>query len=326
VLAGGEALPFERAFIGLGGQPVVPPPLRVEGATGIETLADWESARRVRAMVEHGLVRRVVVVGGGFIGLKAAEALTRLGVSVTLVELGPHVLGAALDAHAAAMAQAALETRGIGVRCGVGVESVRHAAGSVTGVRLGDGSELPCGLVLVAIGMSPDLSPVAGTPIAVDRAIVVDDHLRTSVPGIYAAGDAARRGDNRPVPTLVEARRMGEVAGCNMAGEDRVFRPGVPMNATDICGLACIAIGTTRPEGDDCEVLVHKDPAGPAYRKVVLRGSRCVGAILMGDVEGAGVLARLVRERIDVSGFRRLLREGVPDPSLLPPAYWLGGP
>ncbi len=144
------------------------------------------------------------------------------------------------------------------------------------------------------------------------------------MPGIYAAGDAAGAGDHRPVPTLAEARRMGEAAGRNMAGGNGAFRPGVPMNATDICGLACIAIGTTRPEGEGCELLVHEDPARPAYRKVVLRGSRCVGAILMGDVEGAGVLARLVREGIDVSGFRRLLRDGVPDPAQLPPAYWHG--
>ncbi len=73
-------------------------------------------------------------------------------------------------------------------------------------------------------------------------------------------------------------------------------------------------------------MLVHEDPARPAYRKIVLRRNRCVGAILMGDVEGAGVLARLVREGIDVSSFRRLLREGVPDPALLPAAYWHGAP
>ncbi len=326
VLEGGGTVPFERAFIGLGGRPIVPPGLRLDGTEGIETLSDWESARRVRGMVDGGHVTRAVVVGGGFMGLKAAEALARLGVSVGIVELGSYLLGAALDARAATMARSALEAHGIGVRCGVGVESVRREADRVTAVRLSDGSELPCELVLVAVGMAPDLAPVAHTPIATDRAIIVDEHLQTSVPGIYAAGDAARSGERRPVPTLVEARRMGAVAGFNMAGGERVFRPGVPMNATDICGLACIAIGTTRPDGDACEVLVHEDAARSAYRKIVLCRNRCVGAILMGDVEGAGVLARLVREGIDVSGFRGLLRDGTPDPALLPPAYWHGAP
>ena len=162
VLGGGEAVPFEKAFLGLGGRPIVPPGLRAEAVAGVETLADWEGARRVRALIDGGRVRRAVVVGGGFIGLKAAEALALRGVAVSVVELGPHVLGAALDGRAAGMAQAALEARGIGVRCGVGVESVIAQADRVSGVRLSDASELPCELVLVAIGMAPDLAPHRG--------------------------------------------------------------------------------------------------------------------------------------------------------------------
>lgn len=329
-LADGSVLAFEKALIASGGRPIVPAGLDVEGVEGACTFSTWDDARRVKALIERGGVRQAVVVGGGFTGIKTAEALAALGIGCTVIEMAGRILGAALDATASSMAQAWLEKSGASVRCGAAVASVQSEAGHVCGVTLRDASVVQCQLLLVAIGMAPDPRLAHGSAIACERGILVDDRLETSVPGIFAAGDVAQArerltGDCRSVPTLSNARRQGWVAGVNMAGGEALFEGGVAMNSIEVGGLPCISIGRASAPDDAGETLTAHDAKRGTYRRLVLQGDRLIGAILVGSIGAAGILGHLIREGISVAACRhRLLDDEIPL-DRLPPAYWERG-
>ncbi len=307
----GRRLAFEKLLIAVGGRPIVPADVQGTDAEGVFTFTTWDDARRIRAQVDAG-GRRAVVVGGGLIGLKCMEALVKLGVTTTIVELADRILSVTFDRTASAIARRHLEARGVRIMCGTTVARVEAPNGIVTGVALRDGTQVPCDLVVFAIGVRPNVEIVRGTPIEAESGIIVDERMETSVPGIYAAGDVAQvtdllTGASRPIPILPNAYRQGLVAGSNMAGKRRIYRGAIAMNSVDFLGLPTISVGVTAPEGDGCETLSALDEAKPSYRKLVVRDGRVIGAIFVGDIDRAGIITGLIKEGINVEGLQQAL-------------------
>lgn len=311
VLCGdGSRLGFEKLLIATGGAPIRPAIAGLDSA-GVFTFTTWSDERAVEAYIESRRVRRAVVLGGGLIGLKCVEALHRRGLEVTVVELADRILPACLDADASRLAEGALRRAGVNVRTGLTVRKALRRRRAIAGVQLADGTRLTCELLVVAIGVRPELALVAGTGIRIDRGIRVDERMATSAEGIYAAGDVAQAADavggqSRPVPILPAAARQGRVAGTNMAGGDARYDGALAMNAVDVLGLATISVGQAiEAEGD--QVLRRLDEKHNAYRKIVLRDNRIVGAIFVGNIGRAGIFTGLIRSRVDVGGFKDLL-------------------
>ena len=330
VLADGSSLAFEKALIACGGRPIVPRNLDVAGVEGASTFTAWDDARRVRARIESGAVRRAVVVGGGFIGVISASALAQMGISVTIVELADRILSASLNEPGSAIARDALERGGVAVRGGVAADAVQQDGGVITGVTLTGGESLECDLLILAIGVLPDTRVVEGSGINVGRGILVGEHLETSQAGIYAAGDVAEASDrltgaSRPIPIFPNAHRQGYVAGLNMAGVVQPFPGGVARNSLIIFGLPLMSIGVPDPPDDGCEVLVSRDDERRIYRKLILRGGRVIGSILIGDISHAGVMTHLINEGVEISSCKHQLLTDQFRLDRLPPAYWQRG-
>ena len=307
----GEELGFAKLLIATGGTPIVPPDVEGVDADGVFTFTTWDDARKIAAYIEDNDVTDAVVVGGGLIGLKSMEALVERGLRTTVIELADGVLTATFDSTASGLARDVLEGAGVSVRCGTTVTRVVAEEGRVSGVTLRDGTEVPCGLVIFAIGVSPNVGIVADTGIRTDRGILVDETMMTSVQDIYAAGDVAQArellsGESRCIPIFPDAYRQGFTAGCNMAGERRNYGGGLVMNAVEVLGVPTISVGRTEAD-DDCEVLSELDEEAPVYRKIVVRDNRVVGAVFFGEIEGAGIITGLIREGLDVSEFKDLL-------------------
>ncbi len=310
VLADGEGVAYQKLLIATGGRPFVPPVQGLDKA-GVFTFTTMDDVKAMAKEATPGA--RAVVIGAGLIGLKAAEALIRKGLQVTVVELANRVLSAILDQEGAAIVQAHLEKQGI---CFLLNNTVTQVTGEerIKGVLLQDGQELACDLLVVAIGVVPNTAVATGTGIRVNRGILVDDTLCTSEADIYAAGDVSEgydmvHGTWRVLPLLPNAYRQGEVAGLNMAGQVAKFAGGFAMNAIGLFGLPILTAGLAWPEGEGYRVLVRADEERQNYRKVVLKDDRVVGFILINQVDRAGILTSLIAAKTDVCGFEEGLLE-----------------
>jgi NAD(P)H-nitrite reductase large subunit len=310
--ADGQTLEYEKLLIAVGGTPIVPADIGGTDAEGVFTFTTWDDAEVLRDYIEEHNVQSAVVVGGGLIGLKSVEALIALGVNTTVVELADRMLSATFDETASMLAQRRLANEGVEVRCETTVTEVVSQEGRVAGVRLTDGDTVACEIVIFAIGVLPDTAIVEGSGIEVERGILVDDQMLTSAEDVYAAGDVAQArallcGEKRCIAIFPNAYRQGAVAGRNMAGTAATWDGGVVMNSVTVVDLPTISVGLTEALGDDYEEIIDLDEEACSYRKIVLQDNRIVGAVFVGEIDRAGIVTGLIREQVDVSGFRDLL-------------------
>jgi NADPH-dependent 2,4-dienoyl-CoA reductase/sulfur reductase-like enzyme len=301
---------FDQLVVATGSTPRRPalPGVDAAGIFGVQTLDDGLA---VRAAADGADARHAVVVGGGYIGLELGEALIRRGLAVTLVESGPQPMST-LDPEMGALVADALRAVGVDVYVGERVEGFDSHAGRVTGVRTA-ARTLPADLVILGLGVEPNtgLAREAGIPIGDSGGIAVDDHARTRVDGIYAAGDCSEtfhRVSRRPVVVALgtHANKQGRVAGINATGGDAVFPGVLGTAASKICKYEVARTGLNEREaaaaGFDAVATsvdtttragYYPDAAPIRVRVVAEQGSgRLLGAQIVGE-EGAA-------KRVDV--------------------------
>jgi NAD(P)H-nitrite reductase large subunit len=316
LLSDGKSVPYERLLIATGGVPI---PLRVPGKKmgGIFSFTRLQEAEDLARYLKDQSVREAVVVGGGLIGLKATEGLLGRGISVTLVELADRVLSATFDRRASEIIEGALKKEGCQVFLKNTVTRIGgDRSGKVKEVILQGRVKVPCQVIIGAIGVLPNLDWVKGTEIRSDRGILVDEHLKTSVGNVFAAGDCCQTRDffggaPRVVPIWPSAVRQGKVAGFNMAGGKKEYEGPLVMNSVELCGIPTISVGLTDPsEGNGYETLESLHEKKGTYKKLVLRDDRIVGALFVGDISRAGVYTGLIREAMKIGDLRdHLLKE-----------------
>lgn len=307
-LADGRAVEYDKLLIATGGKPFVPPNLALNKA-GMYSFIKLDDVKAIEKIAKPG--SKTVIIGAGLIGLKAAEGLAKLGVDITVVELANRVLSAILDEEAAAFVQQNLEEHGIKFELNTTVDRI-VGEDKVSGVVLQNGKELACDFLIVAIGVVPNTDLVKGTEVKVNRGIVVDERMVTSVPGVYAAGDVSEGYDiiykmQRVLPILPNAYRQGENAGKNMAGEESEYEGGFAMNAIGFFDYPMITAGIIKPEGDGFESLIQADPANKSYKKIVLRNDVIVGFIYLNKVDRAGIITGLIADQVNVQAFKQAL-------------------
>jgi len=266
-----------------------------------------------------------VVIGGGLIGTSATEALVKRGVAVTMVEMKNRILNAILDEEASAMVEKTLQNSKVDIICGHTVLKINSEAGAVSSATLDDGSIIPCQLVIVAIGVQPRLELVSGTGIKVNRGVVVDRHMATTTPDIYACGDVAEAydfiyGENRVTPIWPNAYIGGRIAGLNMASVPADYQGGTAINSLKYFGLDIVSAGMVNPPDDSYEVLGEKHNG--TYHKVILKDGLVVGMVFAGNIEKSGIIFNLMKNKINAESFKSsLVREDF-GLSSLPEELW----
>ncbi len=293
-----RSLPWTRLLIATGAAAAMPPIPGLEAASGIHTLKTLADADAI--VFAAGAARSAAVIGSGFIGLEAAQALRRLGLTVTVIEALDRVLPQMLDADLAQLVQARLEANGVTVRCSSRVEAVESDHGRVRGVRLG-GETIPVDLVVIATGVRPALGWLAGSGIATDIGIITGESMETSVSGVWAAGDVAQApawdGVLRSIPTWPNAVSTGRIAGASMAGSSVRHRGLDLVNVVRVFGMAVATFGEYR--GDETFDFMG---AGVRRRVHVSQGRITRGQFL-GDISNSGALLEMMRKEIDVGHF-----------------------
>jgi NADPH-dependent 2,4-dienoyl-CoA reductase/sulfur reductase-like enzyme len=266
----------------------------------------WEDAEYLAAHTSLGT--RVLVVGAGLIGLKAAECLTKRGAAVTVAELQPQILPNAMTPAAAARIQRHLEENGVSFFLGQSV--LRYeAADNAYRAFLQDGSALEFDVLVLATGVLPNTELLKEAGAAVNRGIVVDENSKTSLPNVFAAGDCtesvdASTGAQKIMALLPNAYHQGEAAGRAMAGNPKPFTTAIPLNAAGFFGLHALSAGNYT--GAELKI---EDENG--FRVFYTQDGVCKGFILIGDYARAGIYTQLIRKRTRLSKeqFLSLARE-----------------
>jgi NAD(P)H-nitrite reductase large subunit len=300
---------YEKLLLATGGEPFVP---KIAGMETYEysTFTTLKDALKIKDKVEKDGVKNVAILGGGLIGLKAAEGLVGMGLNVTVVELANRILSPVLDEQAAGLIQKVLEQKGLKVMPNHTISEIVGENGKVTGVLLDKGERIECEMVIVAIGVRPRIELAKDTPIKLNRGIIVDKHMRTTVPNVYSCGDCAEVYDfildnYRLTPLWPTAHVGGRIAGFNMAGIDKEYVWGTGMNSVDFFGFPVISAGFINPpEGQDMEVLIKSDPDKMIYKKFLIKDNRIVGMIFVNEVDRAGVILGLMRDKADITPFK----------------------
>mgnify|MGYP001585865892 CR=1 FL=1 len=311
MLADRTTLSYDRLLLATGASPTRPDIAGLKGP-GVFTLRKWEDALAIATAAKG--VTRAVVLGAGRIGMKSAFALRHLGLSVTVVELLDRIVPQQLDAASAVIFAEAVKNAGVETILGHTLKKINRRTGKITSVALDDDRKIKTDLVVVGVGVRPNLDLAVAGGLKVNRGLLVDDHLRTSEPDVFAAGDVVETKDVVTGESIVSgiwtnAATMGRIAGDNMAGGTSVYEGAFGLlNAMELGGLPVISVGDIHSEpGDGVEVFVEQRGPAPRYRKLVFRENRLIGLVLVGVIERAGVYQTLIREKVDVSALRREL-------------------
>jgi nitrite reductase (NADH) large subunit len=246
-----------------------------------------------------------VVIGGGLLGLEAAWGLARRGMAVTVLHLMPTLMERQLDDAAGAMLERDLVRRGLAVMTPAQTEAILGEH-HVEAVQLADGRILPADLVVLAIGVRPEIALARDAGLKVGRGVMVFDDMRTSDPAILAVGECAEhRGQAHGLvaPLWEQAR----VAAATLAGEAAAYAPPAFATSLKITGIDLYSAGVLAAADTDDEEVVLRDEARGHYRKLVLRQGRLIGAVLYGDVGEGPWFLRLIESGEPIGGRRHAL-------------------
>ncbi len=314
-LENGEKVAYEKLLLATGGKPFVP---KMEGQDkdGVFTFTTITDAQQLAAKIDSIHAKSAVVIGAGLIGIAVTEALVKRGLKVTVVELQEKILSLLVDPRASDVVEAVIRKAGVNFITGQSVQKIigkPENDGAVGGVILTKGDQVPCDLVIVAIGVIPRTELVVGTPVKINRGIVVDNTMQTNVPDVYASGDVAEAYDfilnqNRLLPLWPLAVLEGRIAGYNMAGKKTTYMGGTNMSSLKYFGIPIVSIGLANPKEDPTlEVLVKQDAEHNVYKKLVLRNNVIVGMTLVNCIEHAGVLFYFMKNTVNVKKFKQQL-------------------
>ncbi|MSQ14918.1 MAG: hypothetical protein EXR50_03540 [Dehalococcoidia bacterium] len=303
----GETLPYDHLILAMGARSAVPPTPGF-GTPGTFVMRTMDDAIQLQQYIRNRRARRAVVIGGGLLGLEAAYFISHMGVHVFVLERGEWPLSRQLDQPAGRLLERLMSGIDIEIVTRAEVQSIM-GPDIVTGVELKDGQTIPADLCLVAVGIEPNSELAREAGLEVNRGVVVNDHMQTSDPAIFAAGDVAEH-NGRVYGLWPASLEQARVAVLNACGGDIVYEGVVPPAKLKVAAFDLLSVGEITAKGDDGHEIVLEDSGGGRYRKLVLKDGRALGAILIGYTELADSVCLAVESRQDVRDALPELEQG----------------
>lgn len=301
-LENGEEVPFEKLMVATGSKPFVPPMEGYDTVKNSFTFMTLDSVKEIKKKLHK--TSRVLIIGAGLIGLKAAEAVEGTVAKLTVIDLADRILPSILDADAGKIMQKHIEEKGTKIILGTSVKKFEGNKAELT-----NGEKLDFDILITAVGVRPNTELVKEAGGEVNRGIKTDDTQLTSLANVYAAGDCTESydvttGTEKILALLPNAYMQGEVAGKNMAGTEAHYTNAIPMNAIGFYGLHIITAGSY-------EGTAYCTQNGENYKKLFFRDNKLVGFILMGsEIKRAGIYTTMIKQQTDLSGVdMELLKE-----------------
>ena len=313
----GSSLAYDRLLIATGSSPASPPIPGIH-AQGVHPCWTLQDARAIAQRAAKGA--RVLQMGAGFIGCIIMEALAARGVQLTVVEMGDRMVPRMMGPTAGGMIKDWCEKQGVRVFTGTRVEAIESAA--TLRVKLSNGQTLDCDLVISATGVKPNIGFLETSGVKCLLGVLTDEHLQTSVPGVYAAGDCAEAFDKVSGKTIVSAiqpnaAEQARVAALNMVGQRAELRGVTQINVLDTLGLISTSFGDWQgvPGGEHVELT---DRNAGRHLSLQFSGERLVGCNSIGWTDHVGAMRGLVEGQVKLGEWKQRLLD---DPTQLMPAY-----
>lgn len=289
LLDDGSTVSYDTLCVATGSSPFVPPFAGLESVASKHAFMTLDDALGLDAAIEAS--SRVLIVGAGLIGLKCAEGICGRVASITVCDLADRVLSSILDAECAALMQARLEEQGIRFMLGDSVERFEGGVAHMKG-----GEDVAFDVLVLAVGVRANTALLAQAGGEVDRGIVVDERMRTSLDVIFSAGDCAQGDDvslgaKRVLAILPNAYMQGHAAGVNMAGGCEAFDKGIPMNSIGFFGLHAMTAGSYEGE-------MYEERCVGSIKRLFTKDGLLKGFILIGCDERAGIYTSLIRDKV----------------------------
>ena len=318
-LEDGSTQGYDKLLVATGASPVKPPipGLELPGVHHCWTLAD---ARKIAELAGNGA--KVVLVGAGFIGCIILESLVERGVELTVVEAEDRMVPRMADQTTGGLIKRWCESKGVRVLTRTKVTGIAGGNGSGLQVTLDSGETSDASLVVIATGVRSNTGFLEGSGVKLEDGIVVDGHMQSSLPDVYAAGDCAQSPDfsssgwavHAIQPTAVD---HGRIAALNMAGQDATHHGSLSMNVLDTAGLISSSFGAwDGVEGG--QQATSLDEENFRYLRLEFDGDVLVGALSLGRTDHIGVIRGLIESRIHLGPWKEHL---MADPHRLVEAY-----
>jgi len=294
---------YDRLLIATGGISFVPP-IPGSDKKGVFTLRTIRDADEITAYAEG--VKKIILIGGGVLGLEAGNSLRKTGHEVTVVEFFLRLLPRQMDPEGAEVLRAQME--GMGFRLFLGAKSKEITGDDrVEGLLLEDGTRIDGDLVIISAGVRPQAGLCKSLGLTISKGVVVNDRMETEIKDIYAAGDLV---EHRGVFYGIwpAAQKQGEVAGINMAGGNAIYDGTTMSNFLKVVGIDLAAAGDIDADRKS-ESIVQKDNDKYIYRKLVIKDSVITGCILYGDISGYQKILRAIDGKKNIGDIRQKLEE-----------------
>lgn len=338
---GKSRLTYDKLLIAVGARALL---LEVPGAKldGVVKLDHLTDAKHILKLAKRG--KTAVVVGGGITALELTEGLLSRGMKVHYLLRGDRYWSNVLDKGESLIVEGRLQAEGVTLHHRAELVEISGRNGRVNGVRFLDGRTMKCGLVAYAIGIHPCLELVRNTDLALDRGILVDEHLQTNDPDIFAAGDVAQAYDPLSGRSVLDslwnpARDQGHVAGLNMAGRKMAYLKSPPFNVTRLAGLTTTIIGAVgRGHDEDVigiargdsetwrnlpDAIVAQSGFDINHMRLMIGEKNLIGAVLMGDQTLSWPLQKMIAGGADISSIHdHLMQPNAPLADLIAD-FWI---
>lgn len=289
ILKGGEKVSYDKLLIATGSRAFVPP---IKGLDKVKECFTFYTLKDEKnLMASLSMDKKVLIVGAGLIGLKAAEGILGSCKKITVVDLAKRVLPNVLDEKASNIVKEHIEGKGIEFILDDSIDFFEENKAT-----LKSGKEVSFDVLIMALGVRPNVEIAKEAGIEIDRAIVIDETCKTNNNDIYAAGDCTlshdiSSGENKILALLPNAYFQGECAGFNMAGAKKETLNAIPMNAAGFFGIHLVTCGNY----DGNEIVKEENDV---YKKFVTRDGKLVGFILINDINRSGIYTSIVRDEI----------------------------
>lgn len=298
----GRVEAYDRLLIATGSEPFIIP-VPGKDLSGVVSFRDLDDVDKMLAAASLG--GNAVVIGGGLLGLEAAHGLSLRGMAVTVLHLMPTLMERQLDEAAGWLLKTELERRGQVILTGADTAEILGKDGKVTGVKLKDGREIPCSIVVMAVGIRPSTALAKSAGLEVERGIMVDDHMVTSDPAIMSVGECVQhRGIcyGLVAPLWEMCRSLADAAVATPNG----YTGSVTSTKLKVSGIDLFSAGDFSG-GEGCEDIVMRDAARGVYKRVIVKDNKLVGAVLYGDTADGSWYFDLLKREEDVSDIREAL-------------------